>query len=137
MSFPGLATLGIAAMLLALPAHAELRPLSDDELSQVHAAGLPEQSLQNIAAGRPLALAELPSAPWQWKDPMTALEQQQALAQLKLGASISQGSVGLMQLATLPALFTPFAPMFLPALAMPLPLPLFTLPPPKKADGGS
>jgi hypothetical protein len=135
MSIPRLAALGTATLLLALPAHAELRPLSDSELSQVHAAGLTEQSLQNIASGRPLALAELPPAQWQWREPANTIEQQQALVQLRLGAAVSQGSAGLMQLAAVPALFTPFAPLFLPALAMPLPL--FTLPPPKKPDGGS
>ena len=134
MSLPRLAALGVAATLLSPFAHAELRPLGDHELSQVHAAGLPDLALQSIAAGRPLAAAELPMAQWApWQESANMLERQQALAPVRLGLAVSQSSLGLMQLAALPALATPFAPLFLPALA--LPFPFFTLPP-KKADGG-
>ncbi|HJV61932.1 MAG TPA: hypothetical protein VJ743_13370 [Albitalea sp.] len=130
----------LAAPLLALVSLAAQampgQPLTDDELSQVHAAGLPEPALRDIAAGVPLAALEpsLPLASNVPQDLGASLERQQALSQLKLAGATVQGSLGLMQLAALPALMTPFAPLVLPTLAMPFPF--FMAPPPKKPEPG-
>lgn len=108
--------------------------LSDEELSEVHAAGLPDASVAQLAAGMPLALAELPVARFDARDLQLSLERQAVVNQYRFTASTVQSSLGMMQVATLPTLFTPFAPLFLPTLA--LPLPFFTLPP-KKPDPGT
>lgn len=127
-----------AALPFAALAHAnDFAPdkrMSDEELSQVHAAGLPDPSLQRIADGLPFALAELPVAPLNGHDLNSSLDRQQALAQIRLASAATQGSLGAMQLSSLPAMLTPLAPLFIPALAMPFPF-LMT-PPPKKPDPG-
>jgi len=107
--------------------------MSDDELSQVHAAGLPDPALQRIAQGMPFALAELPVPQLNGADLNSTLDRQQALAQIRLASAATQGSLGLMQLASMPAMLTPLAPLFIPALAIPFP---FLMPlPPKKEPG--
>ena len=121
-----LALVATLSCLLVCAASAEAAvPLADTELAQVHAAGLPDAALQNIALavvpGMDLAAAhELSSS----------AEREQSLALARFASGIVQASVGLMRSATLPTLFTPLAPLFLPALAMPFP-PLMA-PPPKK-----
>jgi len=109
--------------------------MSDEELSQVHAAGLPAPSLQNIAQGAPLALVEMPVPTLNAQDLNSQIDrQQQALSQLRLAQNATQGSIGMMQTVSLPALLTPVAPLFIPVLAMPFPF-LMT-PPPKKVEPG-
>ena len=132
----------LAAACLVLPlaafAHVESadgisasKRMSDEELSQVHAAGLPAPSLQNIAQGLPLALVEMQVPTLNAQDLNSQIDrQQQAMSQLRL----AQGSIGMMQTVSLPALLTPVAPLFIPVLAMPFPF-LMT-PPPKKAEPG-
>lgn len=135
-----LLALGLAAPLafIAAVAHAEAerampgRLLDDNELSQVHAAGLPDPSLQRLAAGVPLAALELPMAQLNTQDLSSSIDRQQAMAQLRLASATTQGSLGLMQVASLPTLVTPLAPLFLPTLA--LPFPFFIAPPPKKPE---
>ncbi|HJW11765.1 MAG TPA: hypothetical protein VJ598_08260 [Albitalea sp.] len=102
--------------------------MSDAELSQVQAGGLPDPLLQNIG------FASADNAPTQWQDTSANLDRQQALAQFKLAAATSQGAVGLVQNASLATLFTPLAPLFIPTLA--LPFPMLMLPPPKKDEHG-
>jgi hypothetical protein len=132
--------LGLACLAAQARADAtSARLLSDEELSQVHAAGLPEPDLQRLAsglplAGLPLAGPEVPLVGLNAPDLCVVLDRQQALAQARLAAATTQGSLGLMQLASLPALVTPLAPLFLPTLAMPFPL--FMAPPPKKSEPG-
>jgi len=126
--------------LLPLASHATTdatpgQRLSDDELSQVHAAGLPDPSLQRLSAGLPLAPDEFVVAQQlNGRDLSLTVDRQQAIAQTRLAATTAQTSLGLMQVATWPTLFTPVAPLFLPTLAMPFPF--FMLPPPKKPDFG-
>jgi hypothetical protein len=108
--------------------------MSDDELSQVHAAGLPAHALQDMAQGLPLALVELPAPALNAQDLHSQVDRQQAMSQIRLAQAATQGSIGLMQTGVLPALFTPVAPLFIPVLAMPFPF-LMT-PPPKKAEPG-
>ena len=129
------ALLGLAG--LAAQAHVEAtpgRPLSDDELSQVHAAGLPDPALQRLASGLPLAGIDMSLPSLNAADTAAALDRQQALAQLRIAGAATQGSLGLMQAASLPTLFTPLAPLFLPTLA--LPFPFLMAPPPKKPEPG-
>jgi hypothetical protein len=127
MKLPRLLVLSVALpvlMTITAPTHAAV-PLADDELAQVHAAGLPDAALRDSA------LATLPGADMaaarEWS---SATDQQQALAHARFASGTAQASVGLMRSATLPALFTPLAPLFLPALAMPFPF--LMAPPPKK-----
>lgn len=127
------ATLPVAALAHANDFAPDQR-MSDEELSQVHAAGLPAPSLQRIAEGLPFALAELPVAPLNGHDLNSSLDRQQALAQIRLASAATQGSLGAMQLSSLPGLLTPLAPLFIPALAMPFPF--LMVPPPKKAEPG-
>lgn len=108
--------------------------MSDDELSQVHAAGLPPPALANMAQGLPLALVEMPVPTLNAQDLNSQIDRQQAISQIRLAQAVTQGSVGMMQTAVLPALFTPVAPLFIPVLAMPFPF-LMT-PPPKKTEPG-
>jgi hypothetical protein len=111
----------------SLACEAALR-MSDDELSQVQATGLPDPLLQNIGFG------STDTAPAQWQDMSANLDRQQALAQFKLAAATSQGAVGLVQSASLVTLFTPLAPLFIPTLGLPFP---FMMPlPPKKDEHG-
>ena len=135
----------LVAACLALPlaafAHVESidgispsKRMSDEELSQVHAAGLPAPSLQNMAQGLPLALIEMPVPTLNAQDLNSQVDRQQAMSQIRLAQAATQGSIGVMQTAVLPALFTPVAPLFIPVLAMPFPF-LMT-PPPKKAEPG-
>ncbi len=135
----------LVAACLALPlaafAHVESidgispsKRMSDEELSQVHAAGLPAPSLQNMAQGLPLALVEMPVPTLNAQDLNSQVDRQQAMSQIRLAQAATQGSIGVMQTAVLPALFTPVAPLFIPVLAMPFPF-LMT-PPPKKAEPG-
>ncbi|GEM_PF-6940275 len=124
MTFPRL-LVSSAFVLLGATCHAMV-PLSDSELSQVNAAGLPDAALQGIALNATPA-ADVAAA----HDPSgAALDRQQSLSETRFAAASAQGSLGLMRSATLPALFTPFAPLVLPALAMPFPF--FMAPPPKK-----
>ena len=125
--------LALAALAPCLAANAALQPMSDDELSQVHAAGLPDASIANLAAGMPLALADMPVAKLDMQDLQRSMDRQSAVNQYRFAAATVQGSMGLMQTATLPTLFTPLAPLFLPTLAMPLPF--FNLPPKKPEPG--
>jgi hypothetical protein len=123
MTSPRLALLALAApLLLCANAHA-LTPLADNELAQVHAAGLPDAALQNIALAAP-ALDTAPSPE------IAAIDKQQSLAQARFASGTAQASIGLMRSASVPALFTPLAPLFLPTLAMPFPF--LMVPPPKK-----
>jgi hypothetical protein len=136
----------LVAACLALPlaafAHVESsdgispsKRMSDEELSQVHAAGLPSPALQNMAQGLPLALVEMPVPTLNAQDLNSQVDrQQQAMSQLRLAQAATQGSIGMMQTVSLPALLTPVAPLFIPVLAMPFPF-LMT-PPPKKAEPG-
>jgi hypothetical protein len=135
----------LLAACLALPlaafAHVEstdgLSPskrMTDEELSLVHAAGLPAPALQDIARGLPLALVETPVLALNAQDLNSQIDRQQAMSQIRLAQAATQGSIGLMQTASLPALFTPVAPLFIPVLAMPFPF-LMT-PPPKKGEPG-
>ncbi|WP_372524326.1 hypothetical protein [Piscinibacter sp.] len=127
----GLAMPVLALMSLATEAsNGPGRMLADSELSQVHAAGLPDPALQHTAFGS----AEGAPAQALWQDTTANLDRQQALAQYKLAAAASQGAVGLVQSATLTTLFTPLAPLFIPTLT--LPFPFLMLPPPKKAEPG-
>ena len=109
------------ALLLGGTAHAT-RLLDDAELSQVHAAGLPDPA-------QPMTPHEL--APWlpALQEQGAALERQQSLAQYRLATAAAQGGIGVMQTLLLASLATPLAPLFLPTLA--LPFPFFMLPPPK------
>jgi len=106
--------------LVAGTAHAA-RLLDDAELSQVHAAGLPDAAQ---AAPHDMS-AWLPAL----QEQSAALERQQSLAQYRLGLGAAQSGVGVMQTLSLASLATPLAPLFLPTLA--LPLPFVMLPPPK------
>jgi len=125
MTSPRLALLALAApLLLCANAHA-LTPLADNELAQVHAAGLPDAALQNIALAALPALDTAPSP-----EIPAAIDKQQSLAQARFASGTAQASIGLMRSASVPALFTPLAPLFLPALAMPFPF-LMALPPKK------
>jgi len=129
----------LAALSLALPlvSFADIDPskrMSDDELSEVHAAGLPVASLQNLSQGLPIALMDLPAPTLNAQDLNSQVDRQQAVSQIRLGTQLAQGSIGVMQMSSLPALFTPVAPLFIPMLAMPFPF--FVALPPKKTDGG-
>ncbi len=125
----------LALLLAASTAHAGLRPLDDEALSGSHAAGLPEPALRQIEQGLPLGGFELPAATAALPELAGhALERQQALAQVKLATAMAQSSVDLMRVAALPALATPLAPLFIPALLVPFPF--LALPPIKKDDGG-
>ena len=133
--------LPLAAFVQSAFAHVEStdgispsKRMSDDELSQVHAAGLPAPALQDMAQGLPLALVEMPVPTLNAQDLNSHVDRQQAMSQIRLAQAATQGSIGLMQTAALPALFTPVAPLFIPVLAMPFPF-LIT-PPPKKAGPG-
>jgi hypothetical protein len=125
--------IALAALLPCLGAHASLQRMSDDELSQVHAAGLPASTLHSVAIGLPLALVDVPVSKFEAHDLARSLDRQQAINQVRLSAAATQGSIGLMQVATLPVLFTPMAPLFMPTLAMPFPF--FALPPKKPEPG--
>ncbi|RQP25141.1 hypothetical protein [Piscinibacter terrae] len=135
MTFPRL----LAALSLALPlvSFADIDPskrMSDDELSEVHAAGLPVASLQNLSQGLPVALMDLPAPTLNAQDLSSQVDRQQAVSQIRFGTQLAQGSIGVMQMSSLPALFTPVAPLFIPMLAMPFPF--FMALPPKKPDDG-
>jgi len=103
--------------------------LDEQELSQVHAAGLPDTALQGLALAGDARVAQQTLA-----EQITALDRQQSLAQYRFAASTAQGGVGMMQSIALVGLATPVAPLFIPVLAMPfpfaMPLPPQT-PPPK------
>ena len=113
---------------LAFASSTQARLLSDSELAQVHAAGLPDPQ-------RPFDVTLTSVAPQPSQDPSASLERQQALAQARLAAASTQGALGLMQAASVATLFTPVAPLFLPAAALPFPF-LMLAPPPKKSDAG-
>ena len=110
------------ALLLGGTAHAA-RLLDDAELSQVHAAGLPDPS-QTAPVLNELQ-AWLPAL----QEQSAAIDRQQSLAQYRLAATATQGGLGMMQTMSLASLATPLAPLFLPTLA--LPMPFLMLPPPK------
>ncbi|MBX3618639.1 MAG: hypothetical protein KF891_01410 [Rhizobacter sp.] len=118
---------------MALPVHAAQTPgslLSDRELAAVHAAGLSEPALRGIELG----MAEGPAAQMPWLDAAAHADRQQSLAQVKFAALATQGSVSLVQTATMATVALPLAALFLPSLV--LPFPLMMLPPPKKAEPG-
>jgi hypothetical protein len=125
MTFPRIALLALAAPLLLCANARALTPLADNELAQVHAAGLPDAALQNIALAAPPVLDAAPSP-----ELSAAIDRQQTLAQARFASGTAQASLGLMRSAGMPALFTPLAPLFLPTLAMPVPF--LMVPPPKK-----
>lgn len=132
----------LATCLVALPlaafAHTdEISPskrMSDEELSQVHAAGLPAPALQNLAQGLPLAALDMPVPTLNAQDLNSQIDRQQAVAQIRLASAATQNSIGMLQAASLPALLTPVAPLFIPVLA--LPFPFLMTPPPKKTEPG-
>jgi len=120
--------LAASACLLALSSTAlaatTMRGLDERELSQVHAAGLPDAALNGLAMPSSANADALLQA---MLEQGNALERQQALAQVKLGAGTARNGLGLMQGVALAGLFTPVAPLVLPVLA--LPFPFFALPP--------
>jgi hypothetical protein len=121
MPMPPVRVLACGLMLLIGGSAHAARLLDETELSQVHAAGLPD-------AAQP-APHEL--TPWlpALQEQSAALERQQSLAQYRLSMSAAQSGIGVMQTLSLASLATPLAPLFLPTLA--LPLPFLMLPPPK------
>jgi len=131
-----LLALGLATPLLALMTLSSQatenhgRPLSDSELSAVQAAGLTDPALRNIVLGS----ADAASTQTSWLDAPAHFDRQQALAQYKFAALTAQGSVGLVQTASLATVSLPLAAVFLPMLALPFPF-LMQLPP-KKAEPG-
>jgi hypothetical protein len=124
----------LALLFVASHAQADLRPMSDEELGAVHAAGLPEPALRQLAEGSPMLPIEAPMAVAGVPDLANSVDRQQALAQAKLASATAQGTVELMRVASLPAMFTPLAPMFLPTLA--LPMPFLALPSKKDEHAG-
>lgn len=120
--------LAASAWLLALSSTAlaatAMHALDERELSQVHAAGLPEDALRGMAMPSSANADALLQA---MLEQGNALERQQALAQMKLGAGTARSGTGLLQDVALAGLFTPVAPIVLPVLA--LPFPFLALPP--------
>jgi hypothetical protein len=99
--------------------------LDEQELSQVHAAGLPEPALRQVALG---TAGDAGFAQQVLHEQIAALDRQQSLAQYKFAALTAQGGLGVMQALALAGLATPVAPLFIPVLAMPLPF-FMPLPP--------
>ena len=129
-----LAASAVLAMCSLSPALAALSPMDESSLSQVHAAGLPDALLRDASATLPPPGFELNPLLQSAQDQGSALERQQALSQLKFNVGVVQNGLAAMQAASMLALLTPMAPLFLPMLALPLPFLLPTLPPqpPKK-----
>lgn len=107
-----------------LPAHA----MNADELSQVHAGGLPETLA--LQAGGVLALQppghdrRVDDAALQAQAAL--LERQQALAQARIAAGATQGMVNLTQTVAFAGAFTPVAPLLIPVM---MPFPFMPVPP--------
>jgi hypothetical protein len=117
--------LAVPLLLLGTPSAQALVALADDELSQVHAAGLPDAALKELALAAPAGNELVPLV-----EASAAVDHQQSLAQVRMASTTAQASAALMRSASLPALFTPLVPLVLPVLAMPFPFML--APPPKK-----